>query len=240
MSGPPSLGPIDCADRGRLMFLQYVGQYFAAEPRLNRLPDGTACTICGGTSARLWLTASDEASCLAQQTITRKRAARKSADEPMIPAVNAAGSTSMGDGNMVVAGPHRALLVTKLLPDKPVPANIDIVFSDKGAIKSSKLDLFRHPPQPPFVAIIFGQKAHFSTTVTIDESRIFVNGPKKPGSRSLLSVTAPGHRQPSRRNHIPRPDRTAETALPVATPVPTTQNVIRRTSKPCSTCARLD
>jgi hypothetical protein len=177
MTDQPSLRPADCADPGRLMFLQYVGQYFAAEPRLNRLADGTACTTCGHTSARLWLTASGKASCLAQQTITRKRAARKSANEPMLPPANTAGSTSMGDGNMVVAGPHRALLITKLLPDKPIPAKLDIVFSDKGSIRSAKLDLLRHPPQPPFVAIVFGQKAHFPTEITIDESRIFVNGP---------------------------------------------------------------
>lgn len=159
------------------MFLQHIGKYFAAEPRLSRLPDRTACSICGRVSARLWLTDAGEASCLAQQTITRKRAARKSPSDPVIPSANPAGKTSLGDGSMVVAGPYRALLITKLLPDKPVPPGIDIIFSDKGCISAAKLDLLRNPPRPPFVVIVFGQKARFSTEVTIDTSRLYVNGP---------------------------------------------------------------
>ncbi len=183
---PPNAA--DCADPGRLMFLQHVGQYFAVEPRLIRLANRTACSICGDTSARLWLTASGEASCLAQQTITRKRAARQSPNDPVTPPANHAGKTSMGDGNMVVAGPHRALLITKLLPDKPIPPGIDIVFSDKGCIRAAKLDLLQNPPPPPFVVIIFGQKARFITKVTIDASRLHVNGPESQTlDRSYLS-----------------------------------------------------
>lgn len=188
MIGQQSLTAADCADPGRLMFLQHVGQYFAAEPRLERLPDKAACSICGSASARLWLTASGEPSCLAQQTITRKRAARKSPDDPMMAPVNPAGKTNMGDGNMVVAGPHRALLITKLLPTRPVPPDVSIVFSDKGSIKAAKLELLRNPPQPPFVVIVFGQKARFATEVTIDASRLYVNGPASQTlDRSYLS-----------------------------------------------------
>jgi len=188
MTGQQLPNTADCADPGRLMFLQHVGQYFAAEPRLVRLPDRTPCFICGRASARLWLTGSGEASCLAQQTITRKRAARKSPDDPMTPPANPAGKTSMGEGNMVVAGPHRVLLITKLLPDRPVPPGVDIIFSDKGCIKAAKLDLLRNPPRPPFVVILFGQNARFSTDVTIDASRLYVNGPaSQVFDRSYLS-----------------------------------------------------
>jgi hypothetical protein len=166
-----------CGELGRQMFFQHVGQYFAAAPRLAPLPLGTACSICGSVAVQLWLTGSGEASCLAQQTITRKRAARPSAAEPAIPAADPSGMTAMGDGNMIIAGPHRAMIITKLLPDKPVPSDVEIKFSDKGCIRAAKLDLLEKPPRPPFVVIICEKNARFRTRVTVDASQITINGP---------------------------------------------------------------
>ena len=83
----------------------------------------------------------------------------------------------MSDGNMVVAGPHRALIVTKLLPDVKPPPGLEVAFSANGSIREARLTLLRDPPPPPFVAIVFGKSARFRAEITIDASRIIVNGP---------------------------------------------------------------
>jgi hypothetical protein len=178
MSGFPGLGKPVCGEAGRQMFFDYVGRYFASPPRLRLLPAGTSCPRCGSTGVQLWMTQSNEPSCLAQQTITRKRKARASADEPAIPAQDPSGKTNMGDGNMVVAGPHVARIITKILPDMLPPPSLEIVFTKEGSIRGGVLDLLRDSPEPPFVAIIFEKKAIFTTKITVDRSQIFINGTK--------------------------------------------------------------
>jgi len=166
-----------CGEPGRQMFFEYVGQYFAAPPRLSPLPLGTPCSICGSVEVQLWQTSSGEASCIAQQTITRKRAARSSSADPAVPAADPSGMTAMGDGNMIIAGPHRAMIITKLLPDRIPPPGVEIKFSDKGSIRTAKLDLLENPPRPPFVVIVCEKNAKFRTRVTVDASQIAINGP---------------------------------------------------------------
>ncbi len=78
---------------------------------------------------------------------------------------------------MIVAGPHRALIVTKLLPDKPTPSGLEIKFSEPGSIIAAKLDLIENPPKTPFVVMSFEKNAKFRTRITIDESQIIINGP---------------------------------------------------------------
>ena len=85
--------------------------------------------------------------------------------------------TAMGDGNMIIAGPHRAMIITKLLPDRPVPSEVEIKFSEKGCIRAAKLDLLENPPRPPFVVIVCEKNARFRTRVTVDASQIAINGP---------------------------------------------------------------
>jgi hypothetical protein len=178
MSGFPGLGEPVCGEAGRRMFFDYVGRYFASPPRLRPLPAGTSCPRCGSTAAQLWMTNSNEPSCLAQQTITRKRKARASGDEPAIPAKDPSGKTNMGDGNMVVAGPHVAKIITKILPNMLPPPSLEIVFTTEGSIRGGILDLFQGSPEPPFVAIIFEKKAIFTIKITVDRSQIFINGTK--------------------------------------------------------------
>jgi hypothetical protein len=174
----PARGELVCGDAGRRMFFDYVGHYFSGPPRLPPLPSGTPCPRCGSTGVQLWLTSSNEPSCLVQQTITRKRKARTSADEPLIPAKDPAGKTNIGDGNMVVAGPHIAKIITKVLPDtRPLPS-LEIVFTKEGCIRDATLGLLRNPPKPPFVVIIFEKKAAFTSRITVDHSQIFINAIK--------------------------------------------------------------
>lgn len=165
-----------CGEPGRQMFFDHVGQYFAAAPRLRRLPSGTVCSRCGATNVQLWMTDSNETSCLVQLTITRKRKARTSPEQPAVPAQNPSGKTNMGDGNMVVAGPHVARVITRVLPDRLPPPSLHIIFSQKSSIRAGLLDLLQNPPEPPFVAIRFTKKATFTTRITIDRSQIFING----------------------------------------------------------------
>jgi hypothetical protein len=178
MSGFRGSGETVCGEAGRQMFFEYVGRYFASPPRLPPLPAGTSCPRCGSTAVQLWMTNSKEPSCLAQQTITRKRKARASGDEPAIPARDPSGKTNMGDGNMVVAGPHVAKIITKILPDMLPPPSVEIVFAKDGSIRGGILDLSQDPPEPPFVVIIFEKKANFTTKITVDRSQIFINGTK--------------------------------------------------------------
>ena len=166
-----------CGEPGRRMFFEHVGRYFAAAPRLRPLPQGTVCSLCGSASARLWLTTSGEASCIAQQTITRKRAARASAAQPLVPAPNPQGMSNMGDGTFIVAGPRIALIVTKLLPDREVPSSVRVVFSEPGRVREARIALVREPPEPPFVVITCEKKAGFRTRITVDASRIAFCGP---------------------------------------------------------------
>jgi len=66
-----------CAEQqGRKLLFEWVLQYFAAKPRLKPAPPGSACSICGSSSVPLWQSDSGTNVCLAQQTVTRKRAAR--------------------------------------------------------------------------------------------------------------------------------------------------------------------
>jgi hypothetical protein len=178
MSGFAALGGSVCGEAGRQMFFDYVGRYFASPPRLRPLPTGTSCPRCGTTTVQLWMTKSKEPSCLAQQTITRKRKGRASAEEPAIPATDPSGKTNMGDGNMVVAGPHTAKIITKILPDTLPPPSLEIVFTKEGSIRRGILDLLQNSPEPPFVVVIFEKKAIFTTSITVDRSQIFINGAK--------------------------------------------------------------
>lgn len=182
-----------CGEPGRRMFFEHVGRYFAAAPRLKPLPPGSACTICGSTQARLWLTASGEASCIAQRTITRKRAARTSADEPLTPANDSRGASAMGDGVLIIAGPTVSRIVTKLLPDQPVPDTLEVTFSAPGAVRRTRIDLINEPPPAPFVVITCEKKAGWQTKVTFDTSRISFNGAHacdidRPYLRRLLAI----------------------------------------------------
>jgi hypothetical protein len=168
-----------CGEAGRQMFFDYVGRFFASPPRLRPLPAGTSCPRCGATTVQLWMTRSEEPSCLAQQTITRKRKGWAPIDEPAIPAADPSGKTSMGDGNMVVAGPHTAKIITKVLPNTLPPPSLKIVFTEEGSIRRGALDLLQNSPEPPFVVIIFEKKAIFTTTITVDRSQIFINGARR-------------------------------------------------------------
>ncbi|TPV99632.1 MAG: hypothetical protein USCAAHI_00935 [Beijerinckiaceae bacterium] len=167
-----------CGDPGRLMFFEYVGLHFASTPKFKSLPIGTTCPICGSNSARLWRTAVGSAQCLPQNTITRKRAGRKSAKQPCVPAADPSGTKSFADGSMAVTGPSVARVVTRVLPDAPLPDMITVLFPEKGCVSRFIIDLVMSPPEPPFAALIFGKKAGFRSAVTIDTSLIKIGGPE--------------------------------------------------------------
>jgi hypothetical protein len=182
-----------CGDSGRTMFFEYVGRYFATTPKLKPLPAGAVCPICGSTSAQLWQTNTGQAQCLAQNTITRKRAGRRTAEEPCVPASDPAGKVSFADGSMVVSGPFVARVVTRVLPDIPLPEMVTVQFPEKGGISRFISDLLTDPPPPPFAAIVFGKKAVFRSSVTVDPSLIKIGGPEgfdipRPIMRVWLSL----------------------------------------------------
>jgi hypothetical protein len=167
-----------CGDPGRLMFFEHVGHYFAAEPKLKPLPIGTVCPICGSTSARLWKTDAGQAQCLAQNTVTRRRAGRKSRNEPCTPAANPWGKIAFVAGSMAVAGPFVARVVTRVLPDKPIPETITVGYPENGGLSRFIVGLVMNPPKPPFVALVFGKKAGFRSAATVDPSLIRISGPE--------------------------------------------------------------
>jgi hypothetical protein len=187
-----------CGEPGRQMFFQYAGQYFAAHPKLMEAPAGTPCGICGASDVKLWLTSAGATACLAQHTITRKRAARKNAAVPLTLPANPSDLTdnamsSMAKGTMIVAGPRRAMIVTKLMPERAPPPGMEIRFSDKGSIRAGKRELLENPPPAPFVAIMCGEKANYTTRITADASQIIINGPdgrafNRPYLRRLIGI----------------------------------------------------
>jgi hypothetical protein len=166
-----------CDDAGRALFYEHVGVYFSTPSKLKPLPSGTACSVCGSTIMPLGQTSTGQAVCQAQQTITRKRAGRDSADVPCQPAANPAGMKAFADRNMVVAGPQVARVVTKLLPNVLLPAQVEVQFPGSRVLERLLADTLAHPPEPPFVVIVFGQAAGFRSAVTTDMSRIHINGP---------------------------------------------------------------
>jgi hypothetical protein len=168
---------IVCGDRGRLMFFEHVGHYFAAEPNLKPLSMGVVCPICGTNSARLWESGSGQPQCLPQYTITRRRAGRKSINEPCVPPTNSSGQVDFTEGSTTVAGPFVARVVTRVLPDKLLPESITVLFPESGGISRFIVDLVMNPPKPPFVAFVFGKKAGFRSAVTVDPSLIRISGP---------------------------------------------------------------
>jgi len=167
-----------CGDPGRSMFFEYVGRYFATTPKLTPLPPGTVCPICGSASAQLWQTNAGQPQCLVQNTITRKRAGRTSAEQPCVPATDPKGMVFFADGSMVVSGPFVARVITRLLPDTPLPETVNVQFPEKDGISSVIRDLVTDPPKPPFVAIVFGKKATFRSSTTVDSSIIRIGGPE--------------------------------------------------------------
>jgi hypothetical protein len=157
------------------MFFDHIGRYFARASDLQCCIQGTECGICGSTQQQLWKTVSGNAVCLAQMTITRKRQARKSPDEPIVPG-DGPGKTAFSIGHFAIAGPHKALIVTNLVPNVLPPPSVELRWSGKGAIVLARRSAILAPPQPPFVAITFEQKANIPFNVSIDASRISLNG----------------------------------------------------------------
>jgi hypothetical protein len=159
------------------MFFDYVGSYFSQRPTNTPLALGELCPICGAKDVQLWRSKMGAAQCLAQITISRKRSARTSALAPCEPINDRQGMTSFGDGSMVLAGPNVARVWTKLLPDRPLPSGIEVVFPVQGSITNAIAGLVRSPPPPPFVAILFGQRSNFQTALSIDNSLVRLSGP---------------------------------------------------------------
>lgn len=165
-----------CEDPGLAMAFDHIIKYFTPEQTLRRLPAGTACPLCGSPRSALWKTGSGDIKCLAQLGIACKRA-RRGVDDPLEPRPGLSGMVAFSDGSMLVAGPHVARVVTKLYPVHPIPDDVTVIYPSKGAIRDELISLIRNPPEPPFVAIVFGQKAGFRAEITVDPSRIVVNGP---------------------------------------------------------------
>lgn len=167
-----------CGDPGRAMFFNYLGRYFALPPKLVPLPIGTVCPECGADSVQLWQSRAGTPQCLAQNTITRKRFGRKSPDEPCVPGGDISGMCSFGLGSTVVCGPFVAEATTRLVPEHPVPEHVSIRFPERGDTTRFVRRLVQTPPDPPFVAVVFGKKSSFRWSVTHDRSLIAMNGPE--------------------------------------------------------------
>ena len=71
-----------------------------------------------------------------------------------------------------------ARVVTRVLPNKPIPGTITIQFPENGGMSRFIIDLVMNPPKPPFVALVFGKKAGFCSAVTVDSSLIRISGPE--------------------------------------------------------------
>lgn len=169
-----------CGDPGRQLFYAALGKYFAAEPKLKPMPPGSRCGLCGCSDVPLWDSGKGKGQCLAQLTITRKRAGRDSAADPVVPPDEGmeGGMKCFADGNIVVAGPHVAIAVTKVLPSSPLPDSVDVRFPQGGEGPAVIFDLVVNPPPVPFAVFKLGQSADFQSEVTVDASRIIVNGPE--------------------------------------------------------------
>ena len=164
-----------CAEPGRRMFFEHAGRYFAQWPRFKALPAGAACSVCGARNVPLWQNDSKVALCLAQQTITRKRRARASADEPLV-AGGGPGKTNFSGGHFAVVGPNRALLITNLVPNAAIPPGLEVRYGGPGFIRKAKMDLLLSPPPAPFVAVAFQKAASHPIRITTNPSRIVLNG----------------------------------------------------------------
>lgn len=167
-----------CGDPGREMFFEYLGRYFAVQPKLVPLPIGTICPECGADSVQLWESKAGTRQCLAQNTVTRKRFGRKYPDEPCAPGGDSSGMCSFGLGSMVVCGPFVAEATTRLVPDHPAPEHVSVRFPERGGATRFIRRLVQTPPEPPFVAVMFGKKSSFKWSVTRDRSLISINGPE--------------------------------------------------------------
>jgi hypothetical protein len=176
-----------CADAGRQMFWDYAGRYFAKDITLKKAPAGTACSVCGQAGMSLWLTPQGMAVCEAQNAITSKRAGRADANTPAIPDPAASGMVALAEGALVLAGPHGTKIATKLLPQRDLPGDIDLQFPENGDRARWFVELLKNPPRPPFVFIVFGKNAGFTTEITTDASSIYVNGPPGTGGFAMES-----------------------------------------------------
>lgn len=161
-----------------MMFFRYLGRYFAVPPKLSPLPLGAVCPICGDASAQLWRSNAGSAQCIVQCTITRKRLGRKSHDDSCVSGSDRSGMHSFSLGSLAVCGPSIAEATTRVVPDISLPEHISIEYPEGGSSTRFVTRLILAPPEPPFVAIIFGRKASFRCAVTFDRSLIRINGPE--------------------------------------------------------------
>jgi hypothetical protein len=164
-----------CAEPGRRMFFEHAGRYFAASPSFPRVRAATRCPICGSADAQLFENSSGNPVCLAQHTITRKRPARKSPTEPIVPG-GGTGKTAFADGHFAVAGPHCAMLVTNLQPTVALPSGVRLTFGEPGAIRRVRTGIIAAPPEPPFVVIAFRKLANYPVRITTNPTRVVING----------------------------------------------------------------
>lgn len=167
---------LTCEDDGLALAYDRIIRFFTPEPTLKPAQKGTPCPLCGSQLARLWRTSSGEVKCLAQLGISGKRAGRAETDA-VIPRPDLSGKVCFGDGAMLIAGEHVARVVTRLYPVSPIPNDVVVLYPTKGTIRAELTALAQNPPEPPFVVIVFGQKAGFSTQITVDTSLLVINGP---------------------------------------------------------------
>lgn len=177
-----------CGDPGREMLYEHALQYFEKEPAFKRAPEGTQCSVCGATDVALWINGTGDAVCRAQMAITSKRVGRKSPDDACVPALDGEkGMDCFTDGHLAVVGPDVSLVVTKVLPTKPLPPSLEVRFPTNGTRAAVLADILRSPPRPPFTVFFFGKKANGPTMgETVDASRIFItDGLDKAGGYAV-------------------------------------------------------
>lgn len=165
------------------MFFDYLGKYFApALAKADLLADGARCAICGGRGIALSASPTTGVPvCLAQTTITRKRADRGSPDVPPDPPPAGKRAVTGLEGAAAVAGPHVAWMISKVHAETVLPPHVraDYLTSGAGQVRAMLRQIVLAPPRPPFVVLLLGKSSGFRVEITEHPSFIRINGPNE-------------------------------------------------------------
>jgi len=167
-----------CAEPGRQMAYRYVLRYFLGRIKVAPQPLGTACSICGATDRQLY---GDKRVCRAQIAIASKRDTWDPVKDGPRPGArdNSSGGTCIAEGNIVIAGPHVARIVTKVAPAQDLPDELEIAYptEKEGVAAKALAALLRDPPAPPYVVMVTGKNASYPVGVNFGRGVVQISGP---------------------------------------------------------------
>lgn len=178
LSAPPAMASSrGCAQPALDMLWRYVGRHTLIE-RLEPLPMGTPCAICGATDLPVWPSVTFGTMCAALRSVAAKHPSLRDRREDGSYPVR--GGTAIADGAAARASAVRPALVANVPLRAPCDVDFRPAWTPGPALMSPAdrlvAETLLDPPAPPFVLVQFGQKMP-RLRITEDANLVLLNEP---------------------------------------------------------------